>query len=445
MGFTEIIRKCQEECACNGMEIRDNMSEILVGKLAEELDKNGAGGGGGADILNENGIIKQQHLPDGYPYKEVGNDYILPATEPVYDDATGYFTISSGVYASMFTIGEIYTVNWNGVDYECVALDASMWGSGPVGFGNLGFVTGGDDTGEPFVIVVLPLEAQAERGGAAVVLPRDGSTPTLSISGKTDLVTKIGKEYLPDDIGGVTSYNDLTDKPFWKETEKIAIHTEPISVTTTDMGGMNGASGVLVKPVPETTNYVVFDGIEYECAPYFSEEAQSLVLGSLDFGKYPFLIAAGLIVTKTAETHTVQQFYDKSIVKSEYAPHLNVVAHRDDDRKPYLDMEDVEKILNAYSNGVPILIDEAFNQTVTLHVEWASEHFIYATGYMDSNMGVGRYVACEFSTVDGRGSTTSFRLGEIDENANILPVMYINNRYYKITVASDGTLKATEI
>ena len=61
-----------------------------------------------------------------------------------------------GVYYAEFsstfsaTVGETYAVTWDGTDYECVC---SVLNSVPV-LGNLSILGSGDDTGEPFVMLV---------------------------------------------------------------------------------------------------------------------------------------------------------------------------------------------------------------------------------------------------------------------------------------------------
>lgn len=161
------------------------------------IDKAGAlpDGGSGADILNENGIIKQQHLPEGYPYAE--STVFLSETTPVFSADMGGFIIMSGVDASMFTDGQTYTVNWNGTNYETKALLSSDNGMNAIILGDMGATQGVPTTGEPFVVMILDAAAQAAMGIAAVVIPIDGSASvTLSIAGEA--VAKIADKYLPN-------------------------------------------------------------------------------------------------------------------------------------------------------------------------------------------------------------------------------------------------------
>lgn len=161
------------------------------------------GGGGGADLLNVNGVIKQEHLPDGYPYSEVSEGFVLPETtiETVTENGEAALTETLGLVE-----GNTYTVNWNGTAYNCVCAKAEMDGDGDgvvdmqlgLGIGDIGLVTGGSSTGEPFVIIELSPAYAAELGVPTMVQILDGSAPViLSITGITEVNTPIAQKFLP--------------------------------------------------------------------------------------------------------------------------------------------------------------------------------------------------------------------------------------------------------
>lgn len=162
-------------------------------KTAEILD-----GEGGTDVLNDKGIIKQEHLPEGFPYLEDGGfTVLLPETawegegQVVLPDTT----------AAPLVIGNSYTISWNGTDYVCECVDASVIDAPPSAWvmGNYGATTGGTDTGEPFIIMVLPSELVEEAGFGAMIGPLDGSTTgTVSISEGSQTITPIAQKYLPE-------------------------------------------------------------------------------------------------------------------------------------------------------------------------------------------------------------------------------------------------------
>lgn len=153
----------------------------------------GSGGGGGADILNTDGIIKQEVLPEGYPY--VTQSTILPETTVEVVDMREVLITD----AFELTVGNTYTVNWSGTNYECVAQYFDMDGIATVVLGDIGGVTGGTSTGEPFIIVAYPAEIVAEAGAYGMVMALDGSTSvTLSIMG--NVYQPMSANYLPAEM-----------------------------------------------------------------------------------------------------------------------------------------------------------------------------------------------------------------------------------------------------
>lgn len=243
----------------------------------------------------------------------------------------------------------------------------------------------------------------------------------------------------------------VLNRPFWKEVVKKSL-TEmmtgetTVTVTTVENGGLNFAQGAF-GVAPDTTNYVIFDGVEYECTPYYDASVSTVVIGSFDFSEYPFLITNGMIITKTAGEHTVEQYFDEVAIRANYAPYLEIKTEKTEDRTPYLTMEDVEKIKTAFTNGVPVRLDSIYRGVaLTMNVSEVTESFICAFSIQEEGYGCIEQITYRFSVGDGSLSYSGvFTLGQVIENGSHFPVMYINNRYYKITVADDGTLTATEI
>ena len=269
-----------------------------------------------------------------------------------------------------------------------------------------------------------------------------------------------GKLGLAPGAGGVqadwnqnneTQPDYVKNRPFWREKTKELLFpyiTEPIDVTTENSGSgffiANGDFDV----APGVTNYVVFDGVEYTCEPYYSEEARGVVIGSLDFSDYPFFIAKKIIATKTAGNHTVLQYCDVYTIQTDYVPHLGLETRKTEDGKPYLEMADVEKIKVAFEKGVPIALFASYeSQGFNTRVYNVSNDYIFASGfgsYAPNNMM--EQVEYVFYVRDGSlRSSSVFYSGSIKENGNVYPLMYIGNKRYKITVDNSGTLTATEV
>lgn len=113
-------------------------------------------------------------------------------------------------------------------------------------------------------------------------------------------------------LGGssVTSWNDLTDKPFGESIERII----KLEETTLASGGWlnngNCSAGV--------TNIVVVDGVEYECIPETSAEwgnAHIKDTSKEDTGE-PFYFNSGIIRFADGGTHTFAIYQEKKNVKT---------------------------------------------------------------------------------------------------------------------------------
>lgn len=96
----------------------------------------------------------------------------------------GYHTPSTYEVDFEFTVGETYTVEWNGKTYECTA--ALMEGTGVIG--NPVIMEIGDDTGEPFIMYAY---------GGNLYIKGEGDTVTLSIYGVAETIHPIAAEFLP--------------------------------------------------------------------------------------------------------------------------------------------------------------------------------------------------------------------------------------------------------
>lgn len=135
--------------------------------------------------------------------------YILPETTVEFDPDTGEGSVADVVNVS---VGNTYTVNWNGTEYTCVAQALDMDGDSTVALGDVGAVTDGDSTGEPFVVAFFDSETAAMVGAGVVLCALDGSTSvTLSIIG--ELVHKLDEKYLPEPV---VLYTDDSAKYLYK-------------------------------------------------------------------------------------------------------------------------------------------------------------------------------------------------------------------------------------
>ena len=196
-----------------------------------------------------------EFLPDGVPYLvESANAEILPETKMV-DDGDGVRYITEGVTAPIIG-GITYTVKYNGVEYQCVAVEMTEDGVTAHILGNYAAMTGTGDTGEPFIAIVLPAEYVASWGVGGMVMSVDGSTPeTIGISGSALEIRKLDNRC-----------RDLE----WMPTKQSAGIVLIPEVTASGTGYVKDIGSRDFLPYDRVI--VVFDGVEYECYTQFSDD-----------------------------------------------------------------------------------------------------------------------------------------------------------------------------
>ena len=165
---------------------------------------------------------------------------ILPETTVEIDPDSGSY---EGVADVPLTVGETYTVKYNGVDYPCVCSTMDLEGVTAYVLGNLGAMMGEEGTGEPFVIVVIP-----DMGSFGVYALDGSESVTLSITGK--VVKPIDPKYLPEGL------------PYF-ETGMVDILPEAVYEIDPDSGSYEGVADV---PLTVGKTYTVkYNGVDYPC------------------------------------------------------------------------------------------------------------------------------------------------------------------------------------
>lgn len=121
---------------------------------------------------------------------------VLEETSPMYDEESGEFVFTDEIH---LTPGMECTVTYNGTDYTCIAGEVDIEGITACVLGNIGAITEGEDTGEPFMIAVLPSEMWPDMGGiTGMMYALDGSTNVvISITGIVETITPVPEKYLP--------------------------------------------------------------------------------------------------------------------------------------------------------------------------------------------------------------------------------------------------------
>ena len=139
------------------------------------------GGGGGGSVPKP---LTYDYMPEGYPKKTTGTVTVMEEQGVLFTDDKGkppYFGHPADPVE--IVVGQTYTVNWDGTEYECICFELSTI---PY-LGNLSIADAGDNTGEPFIYT----------GGRFLTLDTSGSH-TISVKTTVEIVTPMAEEFLPD-------------------------------------------------------------------------------------------------------------------------------------------------------------------------------------------------------------------------------------------------------
>lgn len=289
-------------------------SAEAAAKSAEEA-KNAAGSGGGSGgivnaDLDENDETKPGYVKNRTHWREClsGGEYVVPEMDVAF---TRNVVNVTGAIVDGLVVGDTYIVTWNGVEYECVCKKNKS-SDAYLGNGFLG-ANGGEDTGEPFVV-------NPYSGGTKYynIYKKTSTTETIRVKVRRKpvfLYHKLAKEYLPDDIGGgggggVSSWNDLTDKPFGSETATTVLFEQELDFNSGTVVNLHNTS---VDLVAGETYDVYWNGEKYSCVAQYHEDTvmPTLGLGNGDIGSIwdftgngePFLLVV-MLATENANPTT---------------------------------------------------------------------------------------------------------------------------------------------
>ena len=189
---TEIYREFDVgESLDNGNAVAEAYSDILAAWEARiaEIEQAGGGADWNASEGEPGHVLNRTHWVEGGMV-----EVLAETTTAVSGEAFAEIVIQS----CPVSVGDTVIVNWNGTEYSCVGIDGSAFGMDGAIFGNIGVLTGGTDTGEPFIVVL-----GEDDGGTcfALVVAVDGSTEaTLSIHHNAETVHKLDPKFLPDGV-----------------------------------------------------------------------------------------------------------------------------------------------------------------------------------------------------------------------------------------------------
>ena len=148
------------------------------------LKQHVSGGGGGGSVPKP---LTYDYMPEGYPSKTIG-------TVTVMEEQELAFSLKKGKYEGKLTeafevvVGQTYTVNWDGTEYECVCFDSYSFPT----LGNLSITDEGDNTGEPFIYLYDKI-----LNSGTFVATDTSASHTISVKTTVETVTPMAEEFLP--------------------------------------------------------------------------------------------------------------------------------------------------------------------------------------------------------------------------------------------------------
>lgn len=195
----------------------DTLTEAHLQHLEEGI----ANAGKGSDLLDENGILKQEYFPEGFPYGSLQKVTVMPETVLTRDPDSQLYIIPNVLE---LTQGRQYTVKLSmsveGETYEyyfpTVCREAPENEEGVKWLlGNLALLNLGEDTGEDFVIgLIAPEMAEAAGFGGMMMVSLAIDTITVSITGIPEDFSFIDPGYVENALILVKVVGDINSGDF---------------------------------------------------------------------------------------------------------------------------------------------------------------------------------------------------------------------------------------
>ena len=299
-----------------------------------------------------------KYLPEGLPYTEGGGMVeILPETQAINmgDDGFVLMDAINGV-----EVGETYTVNYNGVSYECMPYLFEMEGVPFVVFGDgtqLGLEGG---NGEPFLMLIVPADMVAVLGAAAQVKPLDGAASvTISISAEGGAIHKLDNKYLDLDWLPTISYGK----------GETLFEEATLTTKSSAIEGFEGAIslGFSIDMSKEQV-CVTIDGKDYIC-DVMAEAGGYVVPAGSTFETALFVIYGSYLYHRNAGTYTIKitdyvTYYNKmpegflpSGSKTKYYFNLDDVEQNICKDSAMNDSLGSAELARAWATGEVVLVD----------------------------------------------------------------------------------------
>ena len=185
-------QNAKKKISCGGFMLGEGLVLSEDGKTL-----NVSGGGGSVPKP-----LTFDYMPEGYPTKSVQTTTLMEEQEVAFTSAD-YFYMAQITNAFEVVVGQTYTVNWDGTEYECVG---AAFGEGGHVLGNLSIMGAGDDTGEPFIYVYNT----KQHAGQFTTLDTAASH-TISVKTAEEIVTPMAAEFLPSEVNELIMNSSTPD------------------------------------------------------------------------------------------------------------------------------------------------------------------------------------------------------------------------------------------
>ena len=134
-------------------------------------------------------------MPEGYPTKTVQATTLMEEQKVEFvEDDIGYLTDTP--IPLEIAIGQTYTVNWDGTEYECVCVVTNpipaLGNQSFPALGNQSIYGWGDDTGEPFLYAY---SINLSEGQFTTL--ETSPTHTIGVKTTDETITPISEEFIP--------------------------------------------------------------------------------------------------------------------------------------------------------------------------------------------------------------------------------------------------------
>ena len=415
--------------------------------------------------VDENGVPTSWAAVDRTHWDDSYNSKILPETsypkEYVISESFGRTLDMENLIP-----GETYRVMWNKTEYIFEAKQIVIGSVTCCYIGNAAIPYKKEDTGEPFSIISTENSGDLFEGTSylSTEIPDDEKDAlpdivTISIEHIVISSQKLDEKYLPDSVatkefveeavanasggsgGGVTSWNDLEDRPLYTECSNVEILPE-----TEAVADGNGAFGITENvPVLELGNtYAVnYNGLEYVCVckNYGANEGgvylgNGKILGGQDTGE-PFLLASiedngtrlmvvypkdnPTSVTVSIRSKSEVQYFDPKYIKDMYYTEGELVEI----------LPECQPIDNEGSFVIEGVLNITANETYVIKWNGVEYSCIPIDGAL---LGETGYVLGDVYTLTG---------GQIGEASTGEPFVILAANDVTIIMALDGTTEPT--